>query len=107
MIARCGAGSWSMRAAMSARSEPGSVDAEPHVAASAGQLDEEQRVAAAAVDELGDRRARRLVAVAAFEDPAHELGRVVDAERTERHLQHERPLDGRRPHQVAVGALRR
>ena len=94
-----------MRAAMSARSEPGS--SLPHVADSVGQLDEEQRVAAAAIDERGDRAVGRLGAGVArrCRTPAPSTSSM--SERAERHLQHERPLDGRRPGEVAVGALRR
>ena len=72
-----------------------------------GQLDEEQRVAAAAVDEPGDGPLARLVTIAAFEDPAHELGGIVDAERAEWHLEDERTLDRRRPHAVGIGPLPR
>ena len=72
-----------------------------------GQLDEEQGVAAAAVDEPGDDPLTRLVTVAAFEDPAHELGGIVDAERAEWHLEDERTFDRRRPHAVRIGPLPR
>ena len=44
-----------------------------------GQLDEEQRVAATPIDEPGDDPFARLVAVAALEDAAHQVGGIVGA----------------------------
>ena len=108
MIARCGAGSWSRRAAISARSEPGSSEPRAARRRQPGQLDEEQRVAAAAGDELGDRPiARRRPARCARGCRGPASSTSSDAQRAERHLQHERALDRRRPHDVGVGSLAR
>ncbi len=109
MIARCGDGSWSSREAISARSEPGSSEPVGQVAGEAGQLDEEQRVAAAAVDELVDLAGRRARACCSprSSDVADQRRGVVPVERTERDLQHERAVDVRRPHDVGVGSLGR
>ncbi len=71
-----------------------------------GQLDEEQRVAAATGDELGHRPVA-VVGRAALEEAADQGRRLLDAERAERHLQHDRALDCRWPVDIGVRSLAR
>ena len=72
-----------------------------------GQLDEEQRVAAAALDEILDEVVNRRLAVAVTLDQQTNQGAGVgDGEGSERYPQQQRPVEkGRRPEQIVVGAL--
>ncbi len=72
-----------------------------------GELDEEQRVAAAPLDEILDERIDWEIGVAiAFEQLPNERGGVGEGERAERDTQEQRAVEQRRrPHEVVVGAL--
>ena len=105
-IARWTAGSWSTRAAMRARSVPGSSAASGQVAASAASSTRNSglpppRSTSASTPRSSGRPAR------GGEHAADQVEAVRALERAQGHLHDERPFDRRRPHHVRIGPLPR